>query len=244
MSRRQPGPKRRSVADAVDKGLKPDQYGSPAQRSVYNVQNLTYAQGVRKHKSWDGYCSMNQLWHHSMDVSPAKQAILFLSICVVARMCCSGSVVRTPMAFEGGLLTLDVYKALINVRNPFTGYSMFEIMPHLHLHPVYKDGGKDSFYNDGQIQIDSRHQAMPMPLLSSSNRWGRALPLPVRSWPPSRKKELESRPLVASVAVFFWACQSMHAHWFWASSPFFSASGYWLCSFCVVVGFCGLCSPM
>ena len=49
---------------------------------------------------------------------------------------------RNPKLFTGGTLTLELYNKIMDARNPISGYTLRDIIPKVHLHPVYKDQGR------------------------------------------------------------------------------------------------------
>lgn len=53
-------------------------------------------------------------------------------------------------SLQGGEITVDEYTRLINVLNPMSGYTLKDVIVNLHLHPVYKDGGADDFFEGGK----------------------------------------------------------------------------------------------
>ena len=75
-------------------------------------------------------------------MTPFQQTVLFLSVYVVARQCSGKQGLRNPKLFTGGTLTLELYNKIMDVRNPISGYTLRDIIPKVHLHPVYKDQGR------------------------------------------------------------------------------------------------------
>ena len=145
-----PGPKRKSLTESIEHGLKADRTGSNRQKDLERLTKLTYPNVVHKKYAFQVYKAMCLLWQHLVDLTPLKQTVLFLAVYCIARQCSTGTELRTPVRFEGGTLTLEDYLSLVSAVNPLSGYSMQHIIPNLNLHPVYKDQGEDGFFNKGQ----------------------------------------------------------------------------------------------
>jgi hypothetical protein len=144
------GPARKSLEQAVQDGLRPDSGGSELQRVYADLKNLTSNAVLRKENAHNVFVSMKLLWRHIADVTPFKQTVLFLCAYVIARQCCRGKNLRQPTGFIGGTITVQEYLAIMDAYNPASGYKLKDVIPHLHLHPVYKDQGDDRFFNDGK----------------------------------------------------------------------------------------------